>query len=547
MKEKVMLKKRTGTARNARTYRLDGHSIEAVSERTAGLLRAMKYEEKNITIIRLSLEEYLLRWQDRFGEKANLRFFSGSRMGRPYLAFELAGEPFDPTEGADDESDNWSKRIVAELGISPIYSYVHGKNQLRLDLFRKKINPVFRILIAMTLAVACGLAAGLLPEEARRFLSENILEQLGDTFFGLLGMVAGPVIFFSILLGVCGIGDVATLGRVGKGVILSFCGLTFGAALVCGALFPFLFSVRIVGQNDAGTQFNEIFAMLLDIVPDNILGPFVAGNTLQIILLGIAFGIILLIVGKKAERLTQLAGEANAVLQIMMGWVSSLLPVMIFIVMFKSVLSGSGALFLTIWKPLLIGVLTILAFGGGYLLLSSARLHVSPRLLLSKVMPVFLLGVTTASSTAAFGEVSACCGKKMGVSRSLNSFAVPLGMILCMGGCAIDLMVCSLYCASIYRVELSLVSIAVAVLTSGMLAIASPPVPGALLACYSILFTQLGLPSEGLVMAMTLNVFFDFFATGMNVTMVPLALTVQAQKLGMVDRAVLTEKNPEAT
>lgn len=533
--------------RSTRIYRLDSASVTAISEKTVALLRDLRYEEKNITIIRLSLEEHLSRWREHFGEETPVRFFSGSRLGRPYLAFELTGERCDPTEETDDESETWSKRISAELGISPAYSYARGKNQLRLDLFRKTINPLLRILIAIALAVVCGLAAGLLPEEARRFLSEKVLEQLSETFFGLLGMVAGPVIFFSILLGVCGIGDVATLGRVGKGVILGFFGLTFGAALVGGVAFPFLFSVRIVGRSDAGTQLNEILTMLFDIVPDNLLGPFVTGNTLQIILLGVAIGIILLMLGKKAEHLVLLAGEANTVMQVMMGWVSSLLPVIVFTVMLKSLLAGSGQLFFTIWKPLLIGVLTIMVFGTLYFLFASARLRISPRLLLHKVLPIFVLGVTTASSTACFGEVSTCCEKKMGISHSLNSFAVPLGMILCMGGCAIDLMVSSMYCASLYHVELSLISVAVAVLTSGMLAIASPPVPGALLACYSILFTQLGLPAEGLVVAMTLNVFFDFFATGVNVTLVPMALTVQARKLGMLDRAVLTSGAPEET
>ncbi len=40
-----------------------------------------------------------------------------------------------------------------------------------------------------------------------------------DTFMGLLSAVAGPLIFLSVAGGIYNIGDIATLGKVGKRII----------------------------------------------------------------------------------------------------------------------------------------------------------------------------------------------------------------------------------------------------------------------------------------------------------------------------------------
>ncbi len=51
---------------------------------------------------------------------------------------------------------------------------------------------------------------------------------------------------------------------------------------------------------------------------------------------------------------------------------------------------------------------------------------------------------------------------------------------------------------------------------SVILAIAAPPVPGAALTCYTILFMQLGIPTEAIAVVIALNVILEFVATAVN-------------------------------
>ena len=52
------------------------------------------------------------------------------------------------------------------------------------------------------------------------FVSENIMFPVGQVFLRMLFMTVVPIVFTSIALGVAGIGDMKTLGRLG--------GRTFG-------------------------------------------------------------------------------------------------------------------------------------------------------------------------------------------------------------------------------------------------------------------------------------------------------------------------------
>ncbi|MBQ2860418.1 MAG: hypothetical protein IJE80_04575, partial [Peptococcaceae bacterium] len=55
----------------------------------------------------------------------------------------------------------------------------------------------------------------------------------------------------------------------------------------------------------------------------------------------------------------------------------------------------------------------------------------------------------------------------------------------------------------------------------------------------TIIFAQLGLPAEGLAIALALDVLFDFVATGMNMFCLQLELLIQAKKMGMLNEKIL--------
>ena len=148
----------------------------------------------------------------------------------------------------------------------------------------------------------------------------------------------------------------------------------------------------------------------------------------------------------------------------------------------------------------------------------AARRRVSFRLLVQKLLPTFLIGLTTASSSAAFATNLETCEKKLGIPPMLAHFAVPLEQVLYMP------------------------SVAVAFVATGRLSLAMPPIPGGALTCYTVMFTQLGIPGEALALAVAINSMIDFIATASNLTCLQVEVTTVAGQLGMLDTKCL--RNP---
>jgi aerobic C4-dicarboxylate transport protein len=154
----------------------------------------------------------------------------------------------------------------------------------------------FRVLVG----IAAGLIVGYFwPQFGRQ------MKPLGDGFIKLIRMIICPLIFFTVVVGIAGIGDMRKLGRVGIKALLYFEVVTT-LALGIGLLV-----VKIV-QPGAGinanpatldasaikqyaSQGHELNAVdfLLNIIPDTVVGAFAKGEILQVLLLAILFGLAL--------------------------------------------------------------------------------------------------------------------------------------------------------------------------------------------------------------------------------------------------------------
>ena len=73
-------------------------------------------------------------------------------------------------------------------------------------------------------------------------------------------------------------------------------------------------------------------------------------------------------------------------------------------------------------------------------------------------------------------------------------------------------------------------------------AIAAPPIPGGALTCYTVLLTQLGVPQEGIALAIAGNMVLDFFMTSANVSCLESELVFASHRLNMLDHDTLTRE-----
>ena len=173
------------------------------------------------------------------------------------------------------------------------------------------------------------------------------------------------------------------------------------------------------------------------------------------------------------------------------------------------------------------------------LLLTAWQTRTPVFLLLSKILPPFLVAFTTASSISALQSSMDTGRGKLGIDSSFLSFAYPIGSVMYMPSAAICLVVMAVYCAKEYDLSVNLSWLITAVVITTLLAIAVPPLPGSGFMIFSTMLAQLGIPAEALLLITLCYVIVDYVISGVDVGALLLELTREAHQSNLLDQEVL--------
>lgn len=524
------------------SFKLSLAVVDEISELTVESLNEGKIDRKDVIRMRLSVEEVLLKWVDMLGEGAEGTYQCGKRLGLQYITLSLTGikaDPYKKQEESGEFNTDTDINILASLGMTPSYQYSNGENRITLMPKKKKANPMVLMGVYALSGILFGVIGSMMPIEVRTMFTNNIIKPLLDTFMGFLSALAGPLMFLSVVWGIYNIGDVATLGQIGKKIVGRFAGITYISLLLCTVIsLPFYRIARNTGSSGGG-ELEGLFKMLLNIIPKNMLTPFTEGNTLQIMFLAVLIGMAMVVLNKKTIIAVQFVEQSNYIVQLIMGVISSMIPIFIFISIIQMIMTGAIASLVSAVKLVILflccsGLILVLHF-----IVLSQRKKIPLKVLVRKLLPTFAIAVTTASSTAAFASNVEVCEKEIGIEKNLVNFGIPLGTVIFKPSAAIIYLSMSLFMADFYDVAITFPWLFTAILISGILSIASPPIPGGGLSDYTVLFAQLGIPLKGLAIAIALDVVLDFVCTAVNISCTQIQITMLADKLGMLDDNIL--------
>ena len=124
---------------------------------------------------------------------------------------------------------------------------------------------------------------------------------------------------------------------------------------------------------------------------------------------------------------------------------------------------------------------------------------------------------STASSNATI-PTSINTLEKMGISKKISSFTVPLGATINMDGTAIMQGVAVVFVAFAYGIDLTLADFATVILTATLASVGTAGIPSVGLITLSMVFNSVGLPVEGIAMIMGIDRILDMSRTAINVT-----------------------------
>lgn len=516
---------------------LGNESIAQVCKDVEAALGECGVAQRDILQTRLMVEETLLKYQEVFGAGAVFTQKCTRRLNRIRLELSLPGERFDPFDTGEEGQGEVLRGLLANIGAAPVWQYKNGENLILFMPKKKKRSQMVSLVWSVVLALLGGGLCRFLPAGIREFLINELIGPVFERFMGLLSAIAGPMVFLSVAWGIYSIGDTATMGKIGKRMIGRFLLMSVLLTLpACMAVLP-LFSLAAGGGGMF--DFSELFQMILDIVPGNFFTPFTEGNPLQIIFVAVLIGTAMLILGSKATVAAAFVEQSNYIVQFIMETVSSFVPLFVFGSILTMVLGNDFSVFFHTYKLLPAMLAGHMIVMGVYLVLVCTRRKVRPALLLKKMMPTFLIALTTASSSAAFGVNMECCEKELGIDNRIVNFGVPLGQVIFMPGVSVQFLAVGFCMAEIYGVTVSPVWLAMAFLIAIVLAVAAPPIPGGALTCYTILFVQLKIPMEAIAVTIALNVILEFFTTAADLFCLQAELVELAAGLDMLDTGKL--------
>ncbi|MCC8104375.1 MAG: dicarboxylate/amino acid:cation symporter [Clostridiales bacterium] len=513
-------------------------TIDQLSISCAEALSEAEVDKKDILRLRLSLEEILELWLKELGESARTTLRTGKRFGKQYFQVRVAGKRMDVASENDEEAFLYN-RLLSQAGLSLEYSYKNGENCLTTWPPKKRqIGQATLLLLSILCGGVAGLLVSLLPKSARTGIL-SLTDPLFQMILGAMGTVASPMIFLAICWSIFNIGDLSTIGKVGKKLISGMLLSMFGIGILAVLLLMWFFPVSLGGEGGGLSGLLAVYQMILDIVPSDIITPFQEGNIMQVIFMGVCVGLALLILGDRAGAVRTLVEQLNDVVSFLMGALGKTIPVFVFLSIFSLVTSDELSQSTGIVKMFLLGIPACLLCAFLYLLAMSLRYRISIVTLAKKLFPTFLIGLSTSSSAAAFATNLETCEKKLGIPAKTANFAVPLGQVLFMPGALLSFLVISLCMAENYGVDITPVWLVMSVLVSVLVAIAAPPVPGGAVACYTVVFAQLGIPVEAVALAVAVDAILEFPATAANLTCLQVETTFVSSKLGMLDEEVL--------
>lgn len=398
---------------------------------------------------------------------------------------------------------------------------------------KKKLSLATKTFIGFGLGIVIGLVFG---EKA------TIVKPLGTIFLNMIKMIVVPMVFFSITAGVASLGDLKKLRNIGVKVV----GLYALTSALCVGLGLIMANIINPGKGFDLTALSQstdyeaqampsIIDTLIDMFPSNIFTSFTNTNMLQIIVFSVFLGVALIMMGKEGERL--LAGVqscANAMYKIT-AIVMEFSPIGVCALLADSV----GAYGLKIFGPLGKLILTVYASDVILVLL----MYIPMVALLAKfpvkkwLQGIWKVWVVTASTTSSSGSLpitTSVTNDEFGVSSELSSFSLPLGATINMNGGCIYYAAAIVMTAQIYGMNLTPSALVNIIISTVLVAMGCPGVPGGAIIMTTILLTNMGLPLE--IVGLIAGIFrlIDMANTTFNVIGDVVTTMVVARSEGMM-------------
>ncbi|RMG47270.1 MAG: dicarboxylate/amino acid:cation symporter [Acidobacteria bacterium] len=396
---------------------------------------------------------------------------------------------------------------------------------------RSRWSSHWTVLASLASGIVCGVLLGRLgahpPAPAAALL--GLFDFVAELFLRLLKMLVAPLVLFSIMAGVCAVGDPRELGRIG-GRTFAYYIVTSALAILTGLALVNLIRPGVGAELHIGEIPPEMpghaegmLGIFKRLVPDNVFKALAEADMLQIITFALLAGFALTRLPERHRRpLADLVNGAFELMTRLAGLVLGVLPVAVFALVARVAARSGGEEV----RPLVLYMLTVvggLAIHGLVTLPLVLRLFsgTSPAVWARTVAPALMTAFSTSSSSATLPVTLESVEERGGVPNRIASFVLPLGATINMDGTALYECVGTIFLAQYYATasgyELTLGRQLVVVITALLASIGAAGIPSAGLVMMTIILKALDLPLEGALLILAVDRPLDMLRTATNV------------------------------
>ena len=417
---------------------------------------------------------------------------------------------------------------------------------------KKKIGLSTQIFIALLIGALFGVVIHYwIPSSYIKdtVIVEGVLYVVGQGFIRLMQMLVVPLVFCSLICGSMAIGDTKTLGKVGVKTIgfylvttaLAVC-VALGSALLINPGRGLDMDAVQKGTVSSATEATSLVDTLLNIIPKNPVQSMANGDMLPIIVFALFVGIMLAKLGTRGSVVANFFSQFNDVMMEMTMAIMKVAPIGVFCLIARTFATVGFSAFAPMLKYM--GNVT-LALAIQCLIVYQILLFVFTRLnplkFIKKFLPVMGFAFSTATSNATIPMSIDTLSKKMGVSKQISSFTIPLGATINMDGTSIMQGVAVVFIAQAYGIPLTMGNLATVVVTATLASIGTAGVPSVGLVTLAMVLNSVGLPTEGIALIMGIDRILDMTRTAVNITGDAVCTTIVAHQNGALDKKVFNE------
>ncbi len=355
-------------------------------------------------------------------------------------------------------------------------------------------------------------------------------QPIGQIFLRLLFMLAVPVVFAALVVGV-GELDLRSLGRVGiKALVLTIVassiavliGLTLVNVVGPGEDRPELRAIaaeRAEGKDVAKPPDKSGMELLVAMVPDNPVKAAATGDMIGLMVFALIFGVGLAQVKTDgANRLREMIVGLYDVTMLLLAWVIRIAPYGVAALLFttfatigKDVLEGVGAYVAVVLAALAIHLI----FTYSLLLILVARRN--PIAFFRAVRVPIQTAFATSSSSATLPVSLRTAETELHLPRRVARFVLTAGAAMNQNGTALFEGVTVLFLAQVFGIPLALDEQAVIMAICILGGIGTAGVPGGSLPVVAMILAMFGIPPEGMALIFGVDRLLDMCRTTLNV------------------------------